>query len=174
MLDHILYVRESQGNDTFINYIFDGNVIVTHNETKYYINTLMPGDFFELDQEIQKRQKYVVDQGHLMSARSDHMTPTSGGQVNSENSKSLIPGRPTLLKFSLAALSKIFADQVYIQYEGLRLELMRFSVLNSLNTEEISYLATIGQSQTQVLDYLPNEIIVEEGYKNMDHFYLVV
>ena len=102
------------------------------------------------------------------------MTPKSGGRVNSENSKSLIGGRPTVLKFSLAALSKIFVDQVYIQYEGLRLELMRFSILNSLNTEEISYLATIGQSQTEVLDYLPNEIIVEEGYKNMDHFYLVV
>ena len=109
-----------------------------------------------------------------MSARSDHMTNKSGGPASNENSKPLISGRPTLLKFSLAALSKIFVDQVYNQYEGLRLELMRFSILNSLNTEEISYLATIGQSQTQVLDYLPNEIITEEGYKNMDHFYLVV
>jgi len=60
MLDHIIYVRESQGNDTFINYIFEGNVIVTHIETKTYINTLTPGDFFELDQEIQKRQRFMV------------------------------------------------------------------------------------------------------------------
>ena len=63
ILDHVRYVRESQGNDTFINYIFEGNVIVTHNETKAYINTIPTGDFFELNQEIQKRQRFVVDQG---------------------------------------------------------------------------------------------------------------
>jgi len=54
------------------------------------------------------------------------------------------------------------------------MELRRFSVLNCLSEDEIAYLASTGESQTKMLDYLPNEIVVPEGYKNMDHFYLVV
>jgi len=52
-LDHILYVRESQGYDTFLNYIFEGRVVVTHKDTGAYMNTLDQGDFFELNQDIQ-------------------------------------------------------------------------------------------------------------------------
>ena len=34
IIDYIQYVRESVGNDTFINYIFEGSVSVTNTQNK--------------------------------------------------------------------------------------------------------------------------------------------
>ena len=82
--------------------------------------------------------------------------------------------KPTFMKFSLTELSDVFVRQISIQFHNMRMELRRFSVLNCLSDDEIAYLATAEKSQAKMLDYLPNETVVPEGYKNMDHFYLVV
>ena len=51
---------------------------------------------------------------------------------------------------------------------------MRFPLLRNLNHKDYSYLASLGQSKTKVHEYLPDEVIVDEGFDHMDHFYLVI
>lgn len=63
------------------------------------------------------------------------------------------------------------------QREQLVADLKRFSLFNCLDNREFAQLASphsTGIAKVAVHDYLPNEIIAEEGQHQLDHLHLVV
>ena len=54
-----------------------------------------------------------------------------------------------------------------IQIKGLE-------IFNKLDLKKIDYLSRAEESQAKLIDYLPNEIIISEGTKYMNEFYIVV
>lgn len=46
VLDKIQYVRESNGKDSFLYYVFEGTVVVLKASTKEYMATIDQGQFF--------------------------------------------------------------------------------------------------------------------------------
>lgn len=85
--------------------------------------------------------------------------------------------QPILMKIVVDPLISLFVNHARIQRDQLIADLKRFSIFNSLDNTVIEKMASPNQTgipRISVHEYVPNEIIVDEGQYGLDCLFLVV
>ena len=100
-------------------------------DTEALYQTLKSGEFFEINDKMQKIRKLKVLQNNK-NTRSEK----DGG-----NDKQIMPPQTCLMRFTLKSLINTFKSQIELKNDFIKQELMRFNLFSRIGTKQIEDMA---------------------------------